>query len=485
MMQEIRAGSGDRRVVVLGYFVLPTQALFEGCPASWCIATDVYNKDGRFARAPGRGGVDTTGTSIADIQLRVGSFEVAALVLVGYSAGCQAVRELLRAGAEPEAVLALDGTSGSLPPTVAQLFPWQDAAERARQGKQILVLTHTQQTYTEHRGQDSFLSTLEGVRLITGWEPGKPLGDVPLMRRDGDLVVASYASAQIDPEAHRRQQTVALPDLLRRIVVPWVEARAGHGAVETSPLPSTSRYGSPRPLLQLGSRGSEVSAWQAALSSAGWLLTVDGLFGPATRIATKLLQQQSGLAADGIVGPATREALKALHGDGEPPTALHALSEAEKDRIFGRIEWELAEPPQGQIRIVSGSDLVWVHLPQIAGLLGAPRDESVLMHRLAGPRLMELFEAWGKTGVLARVIAWSGSFAPRLVRGGTALSSHARGIAFDLNAQWLPRGEPMPPLGVMGSLAELVPIAEERGWVNGGAWAMPDPMHFELARVIG
>jgi GH25 family lysozyme M1 (1,4-beta-N-acetylmuramidase) len=55
-----------------------------------------------------------------------------------------------------------------------------------------------------------------------------------------------------------------------------------------------------RTTLQLGSKGSDVSVWQAAIG-----VTADGVFGPATLAATKAWQAAHGLGADGIVGPAT------------------------------------------------------------------------------------------------------------------------------------------------------------------------------------
>jgi lysozyme len=55
-----------------------------------------------------------------------------------------------------------------------------------------------------------------------------------------------------------------------------------------------------RPILRLGSTGSDVSAWQQVVSVAA-----DGVFGPKTQQATKDWQTAHGLTADGIVGPAT------------------------------------------------------------------------------------------------------------------------------------------------------------------------------------
>jgi peptidoglycan hydrolase-like protein with peptidoglycan-binding domain len=61
-------------------------------------------------------------------------------------------------------------------------------------------------------------------------------------------------------------------------------------------------------VLKVGSTGPRVAAVQK------WLgLTVDRIYGPATKRAVKRFQRRHGLTADGIVGPATWETLKRAH----------------------------------------------------------------------------------------------------------------------------------------------------------------------------
>jgi len=106
------------------------------------------------------------------------------------------------------------------------------------------------------------------------------------------------------------------------IVGPATLAKAG-----TTPLPAPSTP-APRPVstpvttaarnLSLTSpymKGEDVRLWQSVLANAGYAVTPDGVFGPATSNATKDWQSKRGLKADGIVGPATRSAI------GRPPTA--------------------------------------------------------------------------------------------------------------------------------------------------------------------
>jgi peptidoglycan hydrolase-like protein with peptidoglycan-binding domain len=61
--------------------------------------------------------------------------------------------------------------------------------------------------------------------------------------------------------------------------------------------------------VQQGSRGSAVKAAQVELNEYGYGLTVDGIFGSGTSSATVAFQRSRGLTADGIIGPNTWLAL--------------------------------------------------------------------------------------------------------------------------------------------------------------------------------
>ncbi len=61
-----------------------------------------------------------------------------------------------------------------------------------------------------------------------------------------------------------------------------------------------------RPVLKLGSQGTDVSELQAALKLLGYFAgNVDGFYGESTASAVSSFQQASGLNADGIAGAAT------------------------------------------------------------------------------------------------------------------------------------------------------------------------------------
>ncbi len=91
----------------------------------------------------------------------------------------------------------------------------------------------------------------------------------------------------------------------------------------------------------------------------------------------------------------------------------------------------------------------------------------------------------GKVGLMDRVLAWGGSYAPRFIRGSTSvLSNHAFGSAFDINVANNPLGaEPAYPTQ-KGCVFDLVPLAHEHGFYWGGHFASRrDGMHFEIAEI--
>lgn len=77
-----------------------------------------------------------------------------------------------------------------------------------------------------------------------------------------------------------------------------IAALAQDYEIALSPAPSY-------PNIRLGSVGASVSKLQTILAAMGYLITVDGRFGPRTDAAVKAFQASAGLKLDGIVGPKT------------------------------------------------------------------------------------------------------------------------------------------------------------------------------------
>lgn len=81
------------------------------------------------------------------------------------------------------------------------------------------------------------------------------------------------------------------------------------------------------PLLRHGDSGPEVFAIQHLLRFHGYDVTVDGQFGPQTRVRVIAFQNAKNLGADGIVGPQTWQALiqGATLDQGDTGQAVRAL----------------------------------------------------------------------------------------------------------------------------------------------------------------
>jgi hypothetical protein len=131
-----------------------------------------------------------------------------------------------------------------------------------------------------------------------------------------------------------------------------------------------------------------------------------------------------------------------------------------------------------------GKKIITVQLPQLIGIKGANKKVNVSFHCLAVDQLKCLWTAWEKKGLLNLVLDYGGAYNPRLVRGGTSLSPHAFGTAFDINYEWNKLGVQPALAGEKGSVRELVTIANKYGFYWGGHFnKRPDGMHFEVAKL--
>ncbi len=167
------------------------------------------------------------------------------------------------------------------------------------------------------------------------------------------------------------------------------------------------------------------------------------------------------------------------------------VSTADRQRVFGAFRFQPAPVPGNPeaIRILDGwaeANIVRVTIPQLVGVEGAPRDGAVWFHKAASAQLVNLFQAWDDAGLIHLVETWAGSFVPRFIRGSrTALSNHAFGTAFDINAAWNGLGAMPARAGSHGSVRELVPLANEFGFFWGGHYTRRrDGMHFEVAKIL-
>lgn len=125
-------------------------------------------------------------------------------------------------------------------------------------------------------------------------------------------------------------------------------------------------------------------------------------------------------------------------------------------------------------------DPVWVAANIVTGsvpILGSVRCHRIMFNQLSGA-LGEI----EKVGLASEVRPgdYAGCYVPRFIdrdpRRG--LSMHAFGLAVDLNVS-------TNGLGTRGDMhPDVVAIFQKWGFMWGGTWSRPDPMHFELARII-
>lgn len=105
---------------------------------------------------------------------------------------------------------------------------------------------------------------------------------------------------------------------------------------------------------------------------------------------------------------------------------------------------------------------------------------SVRCHRIMIPQLAAALQEIVDSGLASEIRTYAGCYVPRFIdrdpRRG--LSMHAFGLALDLNAS-------TNQLGTRGDMDPgVVQIFQKWGFTWGGVWSRPDPMHFELARIV-
>ncbi|GAB6040793.1 M15 family metallopeptidase [Endothiovibrio diazotrophicus] len=261
-------------------------------------------------------------------------------------------------------------------------------------------------------------------------------------------------------------------------------------------------------ILRRGSRGQEVVRWQQFLVGQGFLRGVaDGCFGELTDKATRAFQHSRGVAGDGIVGPRTLASALIVGFDpgfedpldeAENPllagrSPLEPLSDAGRRALFGEYEFEAAGSPQNPERVKVIGDwerrnIKTVVIPQLRGVpvFGRYSSGRMRFHRAGETQLKGLWSAWEREGLLENVLSYDGAHNPRFLRGSRdTLSTHAFGIAFDINARWNRLGALPAKAGETGSVRELVGLANEYGFFWGGHFReRPDAMHFELAKLL-
>lgn len=254
-------------------------------------------------------------------------------------------------------------------------------------------------------------------------------------------------------------------------------------------------------VLELGCTGDDVQAWKTFLvGQAFYWLEANEVFDDATADATGDWQRELGLDDDGRVGPSTYAAAKALgfapepsndspndeHGPNWPPKpAFSPLGARERADLLGEFSYR---PATGDAIVITDDwakkNIVQVAIPQLTGLAGLT-SKTVQLHAKCASQFQDFFQAVDDAGLRNRLLSWGGAWAPRFVRGSrTYLSNHAYGSAVDVNVRWNMLGCVPALKDKLGSVRELVSIANSFGLYWGGHFKRPDGMHFELAKLV-
>lgn len=100
---------------------------------------------------------------------------------------------------------------------------------------------------------------------------------------------------------------------------------------------------------------------------------------------------------------------------------------------------------------------------------------TVSLHRHVAPFFLMAVNEIYDLDLWPSMISWGGGFNFREQRGGSKLSTHSWGIAFDIATK-------ENPLGSKGTLnPDIIAVFEKYGWFWGGRFHRPDPMHFQFA----
>ena len=255
-------------------------------------------------------------------------------------------------------------------------------------------------------------------------------------------------------------------------------------------------------------RGPDVRNWQTFLIGQGFNPHgADGVFGQASHDATVEFQKKHGLTADGLVGNVTLQKAMgmglevvrldddSLLGQNWPaePGFRPLTGTAARQQVFGRFDFR-HKPVSGNFENIEilgdwrAKNIRAVKIPQLAGKRRAPASGTVHFHKLATDQLVALWNAWEREGVMKCLETYDGDFVPRFIRGGAArkaLSNHAFGTAFDINADTNPLGTLPARVGSKGCLRDMVAIAHQHGFYWGGHFSgRRDGMHFEVAKLM-
>lgn len=145
---------------------------------------------------------------------KAGGFTPGPVALLGFSEGCQAVRAHLVDGAEPAAVVLVDGTHASLPkPDEAfEIDHYRKVFQAAQAGFPVAFIASHSDIRTDLVRPTPYMPTKAVLELVTGWSlEGKPRD--PQITREGNAVVYSCSGGVASDHVFECREV--LPRMLR------------------------------------------------------------------------------------------------------------------------------------------------------------------------------------------------------------------------------------------------------------------------------
>jgi GH25 family lysozyme M1 (1,4-beta-N-acetylmuramidase) len=157
------------------------------------------------------------------------------------------------------------------------------------------------------------------IRQCVRWYPqypGSPTADPKIPPWDGRTAVTDWSKCWF---IWQWTSSGSIPGIGSAVDLDRLSCSSGvfQNWYATGNLPAVAPISPPPPgslpitrTLRLHATGVDVAALQQRLEDLGFTVSVDGSFGPQTRLAVIGFQESRGLTADGVVGPLTLHALE-------------------------------------------------------------------------------------------------------------------------------------------------------------------------------
>ncbi len=197
--------------------------------------------------------------------------------------------------------------------------------------------------------------------------------------------------------------------------------------------------------------------------------------------AGRAVQEEKGLVVDGMVGPKTRAAIEEIIGptvatdnplpiDGDHPPIPRRRN---IEDVYGKFSYREGE----RGRIIVTDDWADRNIHRLTLHTG----QKLQCHKKLTDMYALYEEACKQSGYTPKRI---GSYVPRhtMWDPSRSLSTHAWGVAFDIDSNLNGYGKTDTRLRQDARSMLFVKVFEDAGWTWGGRWRTPDDMHFQRVR---